>query len=169
MKFLSAETKRFLCVVLLLVSALAFWFLKQATTVRVSDDPLSVGIGERWNAALPDGFTKESVERIDGAGGYNYACLTYEKDIANYLGKWTAPDEDFQTRFDALVAGALAGGDFSEEDAALVERTRPSLDETYVCFSLTDETRPENTICLCYRAEDRTMVLVERFLPREEA
>ena len=56
---------------------------------------------ERWNAALPAGFSKESAEHIADGRGYSFAKLTYEKDVADILAKWETPAADMQARFDA--------------------------------------------------------------------
>lgn len=162
MKNLSGQTKRIICYVLLVLSALAFFFVSRYTGVRVSDDPLSQGIGARWNAALPAGFAKESAEHITEEGGYNFACLLYEKDVARYLKQWAAPTEAFTTRFDALLAEQLADPATTEAEAALIARARPALDESWRCFSLTDEAEPENEILLCYQSTTRTMIVAER-------
>lgn len=48
----------YLCLALLLVLAGIFYLVNRNTGVQASDDPLSVGMVERWNAALPAGFPK---------------------------------------------------------------------------------------------------------------
>lgn len=65
-----------------------FYLVNRNTGVQASDDPLSVGMVERWNAALPAGFSKESAEHIADGRGYSFAKLTYEKDVADILAKW---------------------------------------------------------------------------------
>lgn len=69
----------YLCLALLLVLAGIFYLVNRNTGVQASDDPLSVGMVERWNAALPAGFSKESAEHIADGRGYSFAKLTYEK------------------------------------------------------------------------------------------
>ena len=70
---------------------------------RASDDPLSAGMVERWNAALPAGFSKASAEHIADGRGYSFAKLTYEKDVADILAKGETPAADMQARFDAVI------------------------------------------------------------------
>ena len=162
MRNISSQTKRLICYVLLLLSALAFFFVNRYTGVKVSDDILSQGIAERWNAALPAGFTKESAEHITEDGGYNFARLVYEKDVANYLKQWAAPTDEFIARFNALLSDQLSDPATTEADAALIERARPTLDANWLCFSLQDEAAPENEIMLCYQRTARTMIVAER-------
>lgn len=52
----------YLCLALLLVLAGIFYLVNRNTGVQASDDPLSVGMVERWNAALPAVF-----QRVCGA------------------------------------------------------------------------------------------------------
>ena len=93
----------YLCLALLLVLAGIFYLVNRNTGVQASDDPLSVGMVERWNAALPAGFSKESAEHIADGRGYSFAKLTYEKDVADILAKWETPAADMQARFDAVI------------------------------------------------------------------
>lgn len=151
-----------ICYALLLLSALGFFFVNRYTSVKVSDDVLSEGIAARWNAALPAGFTKESAEHITEDGGYIFAHLIYEKDVASYLKKWTAPTEEFIGRFNTLLSDQLADPAVTEADAALIERARPELDASWLCFSLQEEDTPENEILLCYHRASRTMIVAER-------
>ena len=58
----------YLCLALLLVLAGIFYLVNRNTGVQASDDPLSVGMVERWNAALPAGFSKEPVREIRPSG-----------------------------------------------------------------------------------------------------
>ena len=73
MKRLSTRTWAYICIGLLLVLAVVFFFvnknLEAQRTAQISDDVLSAGIVERWGAALPAGFEKETAGGImDGAG-----------------------------------------------------------------------------------------------------
>lgn len=52
----------YLCLALLLVLAGIFYLVNRNTGVQASDDPLSAGMVERWNAALPAGFSKGTSE-----------------------------------------------------------------------------------------------------------
>ena len=98
----------YLCLALLLVLAGIFYLVNRNTGVQASDDPLSAGMVERWNAALPAGFSKESAEHIADGRGYSFAKLTYEKDVADILAKWETPAADMQARFDAVIDAQLA-------------------------------------------------------------
>lgn len=164
MKNVSGQAKRMICYVLLVISAMAFFFVNRYTGVRVSDDSLSTEIAARWNAALPAGFEeKETAGQIDENGGMCFARLVYKKDVAKYLKKWTAPDEHFRTEFDALLESLLKNA--SDADAALIARARPSWQESWICFSLTGSDEPENEILLCYQSATRIMLIAERRVP----
>ena len=52
MKKPSSRTMTYLCLALLLVLAGIFYLVNRNTGVQASDDPLSAGMVERWNAAL---------------------------------------------------------------------------------------------------------------------
>ena len=138
----------YLCLALLLVLAGIFYLVNRNTGVQASDDPLSVGMVERWNAALPAGFSKESAEHIADGRGYSFAKLTYEKDVADILAKWETPAADMQARFDAVIDAQLADASTTQADAALIEAARPTLDESWVCFSLQSEDDPNDVILL---------------------
>lgn len=148
--------------VLLVIVGVSVWILNQGSSIKVSDDPLSDGIAERWNAALPAGFTKESVEHITDGTGYNFAKLTYETDISEVLAKWQAPTADTQAQFDAVIDAQLADAGTSPEDAALIESARPVLDETWVCFSVQSTDDPNDVILLAYQKDSRVMIVVEQ-------
>lgn len=166
MKKLSAQGRTMLCLALMLLSALALFFVKRQTDVQISDDPLSTGIITRWRAALPAGFVKESAEHLTEAGGRNFAKLVYEKDVARHLVKWTAPDADFLARWQALVDEMRADGATTPEEAALLDGA-PVPDAAWRCFSLADEAEPRNEILLCYNAATRTMLVAERRVEEE--
>ena len=130
--------------------------------VQASDDPLSVGMVERWNAALPAGFSKESAEHIADGRGYSFAKLTYEKDVADILAKWETPAADMQARFDAVIDAQLADASTTQADAALIETARPTLDESWVCFSLQSEDDPNDVILLAYQSATHVMIVAEQ-------
>ena len=134
----------YLCLALLLVLAGIFYLVNRNTGVQASDDPLSVGMVERWNAALPAGFSKESAEHIADGRGYSFAKLTYEKDVADILAKW---ETDAST---------------TQADAALIEAARPTLDESWVCFSLQSEDDPNDVILLAYQSATHVMIVAEQ-------
>ena len=141
----------YLCLALLLVLAGIFYLVNRNTGVQASDDPLSVGMVERWNAALPAGFSKESAEHIADGRGYSFAKLTYEKDVA-----------DMQARFDAVIDAQLADASTTQADAALIEAARPTLDESWVCFSLQSEDDPNDVILLAYQSATHVMIVAEQ-------
>ena len=66
----------YLCLALLLVLAGIFYLVNRNTGVQASDDPLSVGMVERWNGALPAGFSRESAEHMADCRGDIFAKLT---------------------------------------------------------------------------------------------
>ena len=66
-----------------------------------------------------------------------------------------------QTRRRSTAAPPLSAST-TEADAALIERARPTLDANWLCFSLQDETAPENEIMLCYQRTAHTMIVAER-------
>ena len=125
-------------------------------------DPLSAGMVERWNAALPAGFSKESAEHIADGRGYSFAKLTYEKDVADILAKWETPAADMQARFDAVIDAQLADASTTQADAALIEAARPTLDESWVCFSLQSEDDPNDVILLAYQSATHVMIVAEQ-------
>lgn len=129
--------------------------------VKISDDPLSEGIVERWGAALPAGFTKESVEHIADGKGYNFAKLHFEKEISDILAKWEVPDETVKTAFDAVIDAQLADEKTSAEDAAFIEQNRPDWSLEYKAFMLTDEEKPGARLLLCYQVQMQTMIVAE--------
>lgn len=151
-----------LCLALLLVLAGIFYLVNRNTGVQASDDPLSVGMVERWNAALPAGFSKESAEHIADGRGYSFAKLTYEKDVADILAKWETPAADMQARFDAVIDAQLADASTTQADAALIETARPTLDESWVCFSLQSEDDPNDVILLAYQSATHVMIVAEQ-------
>ena len=151
----------YLCLALLLVLAGIFYLVNRNTGVQASDDPLSVGMVERWNAALPAGFSKESAEHIADGRGYSFAKLTYEKDVADILAKWETPAADMQARFDAVIDAQLADASTTQADAALIEAARPTLDESWVCFSLQSEDDPNDVILLAYQSATHVMIVAE--------
>ena len=140
----------YLCLALLLVLAGIFYLVNRNTGVQASDDPLSVGMVERWNAALPAGFSKD------------FAKLTYEKDVADILAKWETPAADMQARFDAVIDAQLADASTTQADAALIEAARPTLDESWVCFSLQSEDDPNDVILLAYQSATHVMIVAEQ-------
>ena len=142
----------YLCLALLLVLAGIFYLVNRNTGVQASDDPLSAGMVERWNAALPAGFSKESAEHIADGRGYSFAKLTYEKDVADILAKWETPAADMQ----------LADASTTQADAALIEAARPTLDESWVCFSLQSEDDPNDVILLAYQSATHVMIVAEQ-------
>ena len=117
---------------------------------------------ERWNAALPAGFSKESAEHIADGRGYSFAKLTYEKDVADILAKWETPAADMQARFDAVIDAQLADASTTQADAALIEAARPTLDESWVCFSLQSEDDPNDVILLAYQSATHVMIVAEQ-------
>lgn len=158
MSRLSRQTATMLCLALLLVSAVAFFFIRRQLEVPVSDDALSEGIAARWNAALPGGFAKQSAEHIGASGGCNFAHLTYEKDVVRLLTRWTEPDADFLARWQALLDEQRGQW---PEDAALLDAA-PVPGAGWVSFSLTGTDEPRNEILLCYESRTRTMLVAER-------
>ena len=160
----------YLCLALLLVLAGIFYEKKAVRLLKgdynkmtvYSDDPLSVGMVERWNAALPAGFSKESAEHIADGRGYSFAKLTYEKDVADILAKWETPAADMQARFDAVIDAQLADASTTQADAALIEAARPTLDESWVCFSLQSEDDPNDVILLAYQSATHVMIVAEQ-------
>ncbi len=131
------------------------------TKVQISDDPLSEGIVERWGAALPAGFTKESVEHIEDGKGYNFAKLHFEDEISNILAKWESPDETVKKAFDEVIEAQLADEATSAENAAFIEQNRPDWSVEYKSFMLTDEANPNARLLLCYDAQTHTMIVAE--------
>ena len=174
MKRLSTRTGAYIGIGLLLVIAVAFSLLNKHLEARqaaqISDDVLSKGIVERWGAALPAGFEKETAGAITDGAGLQFARLVYEKDIGELLAKWTQPDADTQARFDELIDAFLESAENTEnaenspapEEAAWLRDARPALDAEWVCFSLQSEEDARDLILLAYHSESRVMFLAER-------
>lgn len=168
MKRLSTRTWAYICIGLLLVLAVVFFFvnrhLEAQRQARISDDVLSAGIVERWSAALPAGFEKETAGAITDGAGLQFARLVYEKDIGGLLAKWTPPDADTQARFDALIDAFLENTENAPapEEAAWLRDARPALDAEWICFSLQSEEDARDVILLAYHSESRVMFLAER-------
>ncbi|MEI3013622.1 MAG: hypothetical protein V8T36_02035 [Ruthenibacterium lactatiformans] len=76
---------------LLLVLAGIFYSVKPQYRRTGQRRPASAGMLERWNAALPAGFSKESAEHIADGRGYSFAKLTYEKHVADILANGRRP------------------------------------------------------------------------------
>lgn len=108
------------------------------------------------------GFSKESAEHIADGRGYSFAKLTYEKDVADILAKWETPAADMQARFDAVIDVQLADASTTQADAALIEAARPTLDESWVCFSLQSEDDPNDVILLAYQSATHVMIVAEQ-------
>lgn len=171
MKRLSTRTWAYLCIGLLLVLAVAFFFVNKHLEVQraaqISDDVLSEGIVERWGAALPAGFEKETAGAITDGVGLQFARLVYEEDIGGLLAKWTPPDADMQARFDELIDAFLETAENTENapapgESAWLRDARPALDAGWVCFSLQSEADARDVILLAYHSESRVMFLAER-------
>lgn len=160
MKRLSTRAWAYVCIGLLLVLAVVFSLVNRRMQAQISDDPLSQGIAERWNAALPAGFAKECAGQIADGAGLQFARLVYDEDIAGLLAKWTPPGETAQAEFDALIDAFLANA--PPEEAAWLRGARPVLDESWICFSLSGEEDARDVILLAYRPADRVMFLAER-------
>ena len=141
----------YLCLALLLVLAGIFYLVNRNTGVQASDDPLSVGMVERWNAALPAGFSKESAEHIGDGRCYSFSKRPYVKVVAA-----------LQARFDAGIDAQLADASTTQADAALIEAARPTLDESWVCFSLQSEDDPNDVILLAYQSATHVMIVAEQ-------
>lgn len=156
----------FLLVTGVLLAVVLGWRLatRPPEAPQVSQDPLSVGIGERWGAALPDGFTKISVEHITGQGGYLFARLRFQEDVGELLARWAAPEADTQARFDAIVDAQLADPATTPEEEALIEANRPAIAEGDIWFSLVGSEDERDTILLLYRAQSREMYIAEQQL-----
>ena len=143
-----------------LILIFVIWILvARFTAPQVSEDPLSVGIGERWGAALPAGFAKESAEHLEGGRGFVYAKLTYEEDVGDLLGKWNAPEADTQEKFDRLITEFLADSSITPADATLIASSRPTLGDGWVWYSLEEG---ESQILLAYHRESREMFVLEK-------
>lgn len=174
MKRLSARAGAYIGIGLLLVIAAAFSLLNKHLEARqaaqISDDALSAGIVERWGAALPAGFEKETAGAIADGAGLQFARLVYEEDIGGLLAKWTPPDADTQARFDELIDAFLGNAENAEnaenapapEEAAWLRDARPVLDAGWICFSLQSEADARDVILLAYQSESRVMFLAER-------
>lgn len=129
---------------------------------KISQDPLSTGIAERWGAALPDGFTKRSVEHMGEESGFIFARLTFEEDVGELLARWEAAGSDLQARFDAVLDAQLADPATTPEDAALITENRPTLGEGWVWFSITADEDERDMILLAYHAATKEMFLAEQ-------
>ena len=127
MKRLSTRAWAYVCIGLLLVLAVVFSLVNRRMQAQISDDPLSQGIAERWNAALPAGFAKECAGQIADGAGLQFARLVYDEDIAGLLAKWTPPGETAQAEFDALIDAFLANAP-PEEAARRAARAGRKLD-----------------------------------------
>lgn len=166
MKRLSTRTWAYLCVGLLLAVAVAFFFvnknLEAEQKARISDDVLSEGIVERWGAALPAGFEKETAGEIADGAGLQFARLVYDEDIGGLLAKWTPPGADTQARFDELIDAFLGNEETAPGEAAWLRDARPALNGEWICFSLQSEADARDVILLAYHGESRVMFLAER-------
>ena len=168
MKRLSARTWAYICIGLLLALAVVFFFvnrhLEAQRAAQISDDVLSEGIVERWGAALPAGFEKETAGEIMDGAGLQFARLVYEEDIGGLLAKWTPPGADTQARFDELIDAFLENEENAPapEEAAWLRDARPALDAGWICFSLQNEADARDVILLAYHGESRVMFLAER-------
>ena len=49
-----------------------------------------------------------------------------------------------------------------QADAALIEAARPTLDESWVCFSLQSEDDPNDVILLAYQSATHVMIVAEQ-------
>lgn len=157
----SARRAAYICLALLLVVAAAIFLLNRHQASLISDDVLSEGIAERWNAALPAGFAKETAGEIVEGVGMQFARLEYEEDIGGLLKQWTPPDAAMQARFDALI-DAFLEDTATPDEAAWLRGARPTLDETWVCFALQSEEDAADEILLAYHRASRVMFLAER-------
>lgn len=178
MKRLSTRAGAYIGIGLLLVIAVAFSLLNKHLEARqaaqISDDALSAGIVERWGAALPAGFEKETAGEITDGAGLQFARLVYSEDIGGLLAKWTLPDADTQARFDELIDAFLENAENAENvenaenaenapgEAAWLRSARPELNEEWICFSLQSEEDARDVILLAYHSESRVMFLAER-------
>lgn len=78
--------------------------------------------------------------------------------MADILAKWETPAADMQARFDAVIDAQLADASTTQADAALIEAARPTLDESWVCFSLQSEDDPNDVILLAYQSATHVMI-----------
>ena len=165
MKRISTRAWAYLCIGLLLVLVVVLFFvnkgLEAQREAQISKDMLSEGIVERWGAALPAGFEKETAGQIADGAGLQFARLVYEEDIGGLLAKWTPPDADTQARFDALI-DAFLENDAASGEAAWLQSARPALSADWICFSLQSEEDAGDVILLAYHPQSRVMFLAER-------
>ena len=82
--------------------------------------------------------------------------------VADILAKWETPAADMQARFDAVIDAQLADASTTQADAALIEAARPTLDESWVCFSLQSEDDPNDVILLAYQSATHVMIVAEQ-------
>lgn len=162
---LSQKTLRIIgvgLVLAVLATALILNALRSKNAVEISDDPLSTGITERWGAALPAGFTKLSVEHIEGSGGYIFARLTFETDMTDVLSQWSTCDAEVQAKFDALIDAQLADPATTDVEAGLIAENRPTIGTDWRWFTLVNEDDAGDVILLAYDPANRTMYISEQ-------
>lgn len=152
---------RILATVAVIVLAMAMaWHIGKdrlaQEAARVSDDPLSEGIGARWGGGLPAGFAQETADDLASAGRL-FARLTYRKPVDDLLEQWEAADESAQAAFDRLVDAHLAAA-IPEEHRSLLTAARPQIGADWLAYTAAKDGAE---IILLYDKTARVMYLAE--------
>ena len=66
------------------------------------------------------------------------------------------------THLDVYKRQQLADASTTQADAALIEAARPTLDESWVGFSLQSEDDPNDVILLAYQSATHVMIVAEQ-------
>ncbi|MCI8526184.1 MAG: hypothetical protein HFF17_09735 [Oscillospiraceae bacterium] len=125
-------------------------------TDRVSDDALSLGLGERWGGGLPAGYTAEIADDLASAG-HLYARLMYQESVEDLLAKWDAPEAGETEGFAALTA-AHAAADIPAAHRALLEDAAVEPDGDWLAFSAEQDGA---RLILLYDRADMVLYLAE--------
>lgn len=149
----------------LLAAALLGLSIWQNTSApKISDDPLCQGIISRWNAGLPDGFTKvEAADQAESGEGYSFARLTYDRDVSGILEKWQDGNPAHLSAFNSLADSYAACGYITAEHAGILEANRPA-EGGYLSYTMERE-GTDAKIVLLYDADTHNMYVMERLLP----
>lgn len=143
--------------------ALSIW--QNTSAPKISDDPLGQELLARWNAGLPDGFTKvTAADRSEKGDGYSFAKLTYDKDISGLLEKWQADNPEHAATFNRLADDYAACGYITSEHADTLAANRPTGDG-YLSYEMEKE-GTEAKIVLLYHSDLHVMYMMERLLPQ---
>lgn len=164
MRHLSPKLRTALTVVTLLIICLIFYFVgkNMGGGTKTSDDPLSIGIGERWGGALPSGFTKTEISFLQDGKGWVFASLLYEQDVSGLLTEWEKPAQGMQSGLDAVLDELMSQEGLTAQQRVQLAENRPVLDDSWIAYSVSGADDPGDVIYLAYHAAEKRMVVAER-------